>query len=129
MFAMSGGTFAHSLLGLSFGAELTVRLKGRGCQVTGSDLRVRTGERGLSTYRDVSLVCGEAKFAEYRLIPTLKEYVLVSQSEPGIETFLRPLNGEGVMTGFMGLDSVCILRSPDNSIPPGEIYAGVPASA
>jgi Uma2 family endonuclease len=54
--AMAGGTIAHAALG----ANVTSVLKGalRGCQVFSSDLKVRVEASDLSTFPDVSAVCG-----------------------------------------------------------------------
>lgn len=160
MFAVSGGTYAHALIGNNFSAELRSALKGHSCSAVGSDLRIRTGERGLYTYPDATVICGEPefadgrkdtlanpflivqvlsksteahdrglKFAEYRLIDSLREYVLVSQTEPRVETFLRQPGGEWIMTEFVGFESLCILRSLEITIPLAEIYARVPPAA
>ncbi|XXT24328.1 Uma2 family endonuclease [Sorangium sp. So ce429] len=118
IFAMAGGTPEHARLCASVGAELRAQLRGRPCAVYSADLRVRVQTTGLSTYPDVSVVCGKLerdledkdaalnpsvlvevlsdsseaydrgqKFAHYRHIPSLREYVLVSQHEPRIEVF------------------------------------------
>ncbi|WP_438011453.1 Uma2 family endonuclease [Sorangium sp. So ce321] len=120
IFAMAGGTPEHARLCASVGAELRTHLRGRPCAVYSADLRVRVQATGLSTYPDVSVVCGKLerdledkdaalnpsvlvevlsdsseaydrgqKFAHYRHIPSLREYVLVSQHEPRIEVFHR----------------------------------------
>ncbi|KYF75314.1 hypothetical protein BE11_00675 [Sorangium cellulosum] len=124
IFAMAGGTPEHARLCLSVGAELRAQLRGRPCAAYSSDLRVRVRATGLSTYPDVSVVCGRLerdledkdaalnpvvlvevlsdsteaydrgqKFAHYRLIPSLREYVLVWQHEPRIEVFHRNEDG------------------------------------
>ncbi|AUX20072.1 hypothetical protein SOCEGT47_005350 [Sorangium cellulosum] len=124
IFAMAGGTPEHARLCMSVGAELRAHLRGRPCAVYSSDLRVRVQATGLSTYPDVSVVCGKLerdpddkdaalnpivlvevlsdsseaydrgeKFAHYRRIPSLREYVLVSQHEPRIEVFHRNEDG------------------------------------
>jgi Uma2 family endonuclease len=64
MFPMPGGTANHSELAVTLGSILRVRLMGRACKVFNSDLKVRTGEDGLYTYPDVSVVCGERIFAD-----------------------------------------------------------------
>jgi Uma2 family endonuclease len=56
--AMAGGTRLHSLLGTRIAAALSTALGGRGCEVHGSDLRVRIPARDLGTYPDVTVVCG-----------------------------------------------------------------------
>ncbi|WP_441286358.1 Uma2 family endonuclease [Sorangium sp. KYC3313] len=118
--AMAGGTPEHARLCASVGAELGAQLRGRPCAVYSADLRVRVQATGLSTYADVSVVCGRLecdledkdaalnpivlvevlsdsteaydrgeKFAHYRRIRSLQEYVLVSQREQRIEVFHR----------------------------------------
>lgn len=57
MFAMAGGTRAHGLIGMNIGGELRQRLKSSGCEVYGSDTRVKIPATGLYTYPDVSVVC------------------------------------------------------------------------
>jgi Uma2 family endonuclease len=50
------------------------------------------------------------KFEHYRQIPTLREYLLVSQKEPRIEQFIRQENGRWLLGETKGLDST--LESP-----------------
>ena len=58
--AMAGGSFAHAELAANVIVALRALL-GRGrCHIHTSDLKIRVLETGLSTYPDVSVVCGEA---------------------------------------------------------------------
>jgi Uma2 family endonuclease len=57
VWAMAGGTPEHAQLALNIGAELRAGMLG-GCRVFSADLRVRVRETGLSTYPDVTVVCG-----------------------------------------------------------------------
>ena len=99
-------------------------LRGKPCRAISSDLRVRVPATGLSTYADVTVVCGKLetdpedanavtnptllvevlsdsteaydrgeKFAHYRRLPSLREYVLVSQHAPRIEIWRRNERG------------------------------------
>jgi Uma2 family endonuclease len=56
--AMAGGTPVHALLAMRLGTMLTNGLRGRGCAVYGSDLRVRIPDEDVITYPDVTVVCG-----------------------------------------------------------------------
>lgn len=56
IYAMAGGTIAHAALSANATAALKSSLKG--CQVFSSDLKVRVEESDLSTFPDVSAVCG-----------------------------------------------------------------------
>ncbi len=62
------------------------------------------------------------KFAQYRRIESLREYVLVSQDEPRVECFVRQAGGQWLLAEFVGLDSVCRLDSVDCDLPLSEIY-------
>jgi Uma2 family endonuclease len=124
VWAMAGGTPEHSALAAAVIASLATSLRGKPCRVFSSDLRVRIVDTGLSTYPDVSVVCGTletapededaitnpvvlvevlsestegydrgAKWAHYRRIPSLREFVLVSQAPPLVEVFRRAGSG------------------------------------
>lgn len=75
------------------------------------------------------------KFAQYRQIEFLREYVLVSQTEPRIERFVRQADGRWVLTEHVGLDAICRFESVDCEVPLADIYENVtigeqiPASA
>jgi Uma2 family endonuclease len=127
IYAMAGGTPPHARLALAIGSDLRVALAGRPCGVFGSDLRVRVQATDLSTYPDVTVVCGKLehanedpnaatnpvlivevlsdsteaddrgeKFAHYRRLPSLREYLLVSQREARLEAYYK--NDDGAWT-------------------------------
>ena len=116
-FGMAGGKPAHSIIAGNAHVELGMALKGR-CRVYNSDMRLRVSANGLYTYADAAVVCGKPeyvmgdlltnptvivevlspttekddrgmKFHQYRTIPSLQEYVLISQSGPIVEIFSR----------------------------------------
>jgi len=120
VFAMSGGTIEHAGLIAGVTHALMQAVRDRPCRVFSSDLRIRIRPTGLTTYPDVSLVCGKAevdaedphaivnptvivevlsdsteaydrgeKAAHYRHLPSLREYVLVSQHRPRIEVYRK----------------------------------------
>jgi Uma2 family endonuclease len=65
------------------------------------------------------------KFDSYREIESLQEYVLVSQSSPHIQSFLRQKEGMWLFGAFAGIDAVAKLRSLEIEIQLREAYAGV----
>lgn len=119
IFAMSGGTPEHGRLAAQIIGILHGQLQGRPCVRFTSDVRIRVRSTGLATYPDVSVCGDierdsedqnsvtnpivlvevlsssteaddrEERFAHYRLIPSLRAYVLVSQREPRIEVLTR----------------------------------------
>lgn len=119
VYAMAGGSPEHARLAQAIGAELRVALRGRPCAPFSSDLRIRVPATGRSTYPDVTVICGSVetagdddaatnpalivevlsestesadrgdKWAHYQRIPSLGEYVLVSQVAPRVEVYSR----------------------------------------
>jgi Uma2 family endonuclease len=58
IYAMAGGTPEHAVLAANVITVVNVQLRGRDCRVYSSDLRVRVLATGLTTYPDVTVVCG-----------------------------------------------------------------------
>ncbi len=65
------------------------------------------------------------KFKQYRQIPSLREYILVSQDEPSIEHFSRRGDTYWKLTETAGLDSQLDLSSLGCQIPLAESYSKV----
>jgi Uma2 family endonuclease len=156
VFAMAGGSANHSLVTVNFCGEARSALKGSGCRVYGSDMRVLC-PTGLGTYPDGSIVCGEPqfqgdrqetllnpvviaevlsptteaydrgrKFKHYQTLPSLKEYVLISQDQIGIDHFARQSQtGQWLLTTFNDRGGALVLPAVDISLSMAEIYAGV----
>ena len=65
------------------------------------------------------------KFTQYREIDSLEEYILISQTRPSVESFLRQPDGAWSFLNFTGLELAAKIRSLGIVIPMAEIYAGV----
>ena len=65
------------------------------------------------------------KFQHYQTLASLQEYVIVSQAEPKVETFLRQANGTWRYTCVTGLGVSIALESLGIEVLMDEIYAGV----
>ncbi len=119
VYAMSGGTDAHDALATACSAELRAALRGSSCVARGPNLRVKSAATNLSTYADALVVCGprfedarrttllnprvvvevlsessEAydrgdKFAHYRTIESVAQYVLIATTTPRVEVYSR----------------------------------------
>ena len=59
IYAMAGGTPEHAAIAANVIATLHAQLLGGPCRVYSADLRVRVPATGLTTYPDVTVVCGE----------------------------------------------------------------------
>ena len=65
------------------------------------------------------------KFEHYRQIPTLQEYLLVSQTEPRIEQFSRQPDGRWLLNEAAGLEASLELPALRISISLAEVFAKV----
>lgn len=141
MFAMSGASRKHNLIGVNIASSLHQQLSGRACEVYANDMRVRTTS-DLLTYPDVVAVCGEPQFEDdevdtllnptvivevlsksteaydrvtkldhYRTIPSLAEILLVAQDRPRIEHWRRQGNGQWLVEDVEDMDRTIELSS------------------
>jgi len=65
------------------------------------------------------------KAAQYRTIPSLQEYVLVSQNEPRVEVFRRQSGGAWLLSESLGVEAFCSLDSLDCQIALSDIFSQV----
>jgi Uma2 family endonuclease len=159
VFAMGGGTIEHARLIASVSVVLGNALRERPCSVYTAELRIRIRATGLTTYPDVSVVCGKPekdsedpcaivnptlvvevlsdsteaydrgeKAAHYRHLPSLREYVLVSQHRPHIEVHRRNDTGRWELYESESGDMV-ELASVGCSIAVDEVYRDPLAAA
>ena len=65
------------------------------------------------------------KFAQYRQIPSLQEFILAAQDQPLVERFARQPDGDWLLTEFRGLEITFEMTCLPVKIPMSEIYRGV----
>lgn len=65
------------------------------------------------------------KFAAYRKMPSLQEYVLIDQHTPYVERFHRGSDGHWTLYTSDGLDATLRLESVEIDLPLSEIYLNV----
>jgi Uma2 family endonuclease len=58
VFAMSGATWEHNVIVKNINTIILPFLKGKSCNMFGSDLRIHIPENTLYTYPDFSIICG-----------------------------------------------------------------------
>ncbi|HWK89648.1 MAG TPA: Uma2 family endonuclease [Longimicrobium sp.] len=68
------------------------------------------------------------KWENYRRIPTVQDYLLVSQDRPRVERYTRHGDGLWLFSETAGVDGEIRLDSVNAALPLAEIYEGVPAS-
>lgn len=64
IFAMSGASIPHNRISRNLLVILANKLRGKGCEPFGSDLRIHIPSNSLYTYPDISIFCGEVEKAE-----------------------------------------------------------------
>jgi Uma2 family endonuclease len=156
MFAMAGTTRRHSLICSNLIATLRPLLRTHGCEVHGSDLRVKVSSTGLYTYPDAIIACGDIQledehqdtllnprvifevlsksterrdrgwmFMQYRRLPSLLDYVLVTQDRPFFERFSRPPGGRFELDEADGLHTTMMLTAVAVALPLRDVYLDV----
>ena len=65
------------------------------------------------------------KFKAYQQLPSLKDYVLISQNEPLLEVFARTDSGLWIRTEYRGLGTSAQLESIAVEIPLHKLYEKV----
>jgi Uma2 family endonuclease len=153
IFAMSCPSRIHGVLAGNVFGHIWTQFRGRDCEVHQESRRVRTPS-GLFTYPDVVAVCGEPKFGEldtllnpvlivevlspstqdydrgtkfahYRSLPTLAEYVLVAQEQVHVEHHLHQRGDGWLMTELDDLAQTLELPSIGCRLTLAEIYERV----
>ncbi len=121
-YAMTGGSGRHNRISLNIARKLADGAEGTSCRVYMSDMKVSIPDRPFY-YPDVIVVCGEEpehpyyfvedpclivevtspnteatdrreKLEAYKTLPTLMEYLIVSQNEEKLERHFRDENDE-----------------------------------
>ncbi|MBD1843163.1 Uma2 family endonuclease [Cyanobacteria bacterium FACHB-63] len=153
VYVMTGGTLPHSGVAANFIFLLKNHLRGRGCQVFTSGAKVGVTENGPFFYPDVNVTCDvrdrtalrfvqypcliaevlspttEAydrggKFAQYRKLKSLKEYVLISSDSVNVEIFRLNQNQKWELTSYGDGDEI-ILTSVDLAFPIAVLYEDI----
>lgn len=120
--AMTGGTIPHNLIALNFYRSIWKLVRNQGGRTFVNGVKVQVNEAGLYRYPDVMVSCDQRdranlkliqfptlivevlspgtealdrgdKFAEYRDLPSLQEYVLISADKVGVECYRRQEGG------------------------------------
>jgi len=89
IFAMAGGSRAHSRMAVNVSASLHGQLHGRRCTVHSSDMKIRVMATGLATYPDVSVVCGTPELDPESDHVIVNPTVLVEVLSPSTEEWDR----------------------------------------
>jgi len=155
IFAMAGASVAHNDISANVLAALRIALRGKGCRPFGSDLRIKTpggfytypdvsvicGRVKLAAGRPDTAtnplllieVLSDAtrdydrgeKFALYKAIPTLREYLVIEQAEVSVEHFERKRGTKWSSHLFTSLKSAVRFGAVDSQLGLADIYREV----
>jgi Uma2 family endonuclease len=152
--AMVGGTLAHDMICNNLRAALHATLRGGPCRPHGPDLKVKANSDG--RYPDALIDCGPLvldaqvaiepvavfevlspstawfdqtlKLRAYDATPTIRYYVLISQTEPRALIYTRAADGrldtrEAVL--LEGMDAAIAIPEFDLTFPFVDLYEGI----
>lgn len=89
MYAMAGGSERHNLIAANVIITIGSQLRDRPCRVYPSDLKVRVPNSKRFFYPDVSIVCGETRFADEEKDVVLNPVVVVEVLSESTAAFDR----------------------------------------
>lgn len=154
VFAMAGASDAHVTLALNLAVALRAHLRGGPCSVFISDMKLRVEADNAYFYPDVFVTCDPAdraqaqhksaptlvaemlspstsaydrgaKFAAYRKLPSLREYVLIDPERSSVDLFRRNEDGQWVLFPHEASDDLLELASVGLSLPLAQLYEDV----
>ncbi|MFD1873945.1 Uma2 family endonuclease [Hymenobacter bucti] len=151
VFAMAGASKPHNLIKGNLIAGLRAGIRQRGCRLFDENVRLEVKENNYYTYPDVLVSCDPAdyhdpylvrqpvliaeilspstaeydrttKFEHYQKLPSLRHYLLISQSAWIVEWFRRDEAGQWIYTLLTGLDGVLKILDLGLVLPLRELY-------
>lgn len=83
VYAMVGSDWKHAMITQSTSSALYAQLRGKGCRVSSTDLRLKVTSKKVSyRYPDIMVVCGDLEFADKRTDTITNPMVIVEVLSP-----------------------------------------------
>ncbi|WP_341739926.1 Uma2 family endonuclease [Microcoleus sp. CAWBG640] len=153
IYAMAGASDAHETICINLVNLLTTHVRGRGCRIYAGNMKARIEQADVFYYPDIMVTCDEKdrsleyfkchprlivevlspttasfdrgnKFADYRTLETLQEYVVINQERIGVECYRRNAEGRWELYPYAEGEEVR-LASVDFQCPIAQIYEDV----
>ncbi len=153
VFAMTGARQEHVIVAGNLFTKLREHLRGTPCRPLISDMKLHVQVMDAFYYPDVMVTCNDAdkiaalyiehpkliievlsestaaydrgaKFAAYRNIDSLEEYVLVDIDRKGVESFRRQDDGGWLLRDFTG-DENCLFESVELTMAMARVFEDV----
>ena len=154
VFAMAGASDAHVTIALNIAMALRNHLRGGPCSVYISDMKLRVAQDHAFFYPDVFVTCTDAdraqslwksepvlvvevlspstsaydrgaKFAAYRKLRSLREYVVVDAERISVDVFRREPGAKYWSADFLDAGQTVTLASVDLALPVAAVYEDV----
>lgn len=152
-YAMAGASNNHVLIAGNLFALIRFQIRGKNCRAYISDTKVKIESLKTYYYPDIAVSCDQRdqkltqyishpclivevlsesteafdrgdKFADYRQLESLKEYVLISQHIQRIDTFYKNEQGQWILYSYSENDQL-MLKSINFYVSISEIYEDV----
>ncbi|MGB3649799.1 MAG: Uma2 family endonuclease [Rivularia sp. (in: cyanobacteria)] len=153
-YAMAGASDAHVTVSGNLFALLRNHVRGSGCRVFISDMKARIEQLNRYYYPDVMVTCDERdkenttekkfpclivevlsdsteafdrgdKFADYQVLETLQEYVLINVKRQRVECFRRNKDGMWLLQSYTDQDKYFQLQSVNFEAEMSALYEDV----
>jgi Uma2 family endonuclease len=140
IYAMAGALDTNVTIALNMATLLRNHVRGSGCRVYISDMKARIESLNRFYYPDVMVTCDQRdqetpgykkfpclivevlsdstegfdrgdKFADYQLLESFQEYVLINTKRPRVECFRRNEQGLWVLQSYVGVETAFRLQS------------------
>ena len=137
VYAMAGASNNHVLITGNLFALLRFHIRGKNCRAYIADTKVKIESVNTYYYPDIAVSCDERdrnltqyichpcliievlsdsteafdrgdKFADYRRLDSLKEYVLISQNTKRIDTFYKNEQGQWLLQSYQESDRLIV---------------------
>ena len=151
VFAMSGGEDRNNTVAMNLALALRMHLSGSPCRVYMADIKLRVEAADCYFYPDVMVTCSQAdaasrlikrdavlvvevlspstsaydrgdKFADYRALPTLREYLLVDVHKQRCDLYRKGADGLWVLRPTRAEEPL-VLASVDLTLVPAQLWA------
>jgi len=148
---MAGASRKHNIISLNIASFLKEKLRGKPCRPFMSDMRVRIASAQRYFYPDIAVICGAEAFVEediatdatviievlsdstealdrgekfesYQCLPSLQDYVLVSQNKMRLEHFHKLAHNEWRYLALNKAEDILYLDAVGVQLPLKEIY-------
>lgn len=114
IFMMAGASSNHNLIVTSLVSALYTQMRGKGCSIYGSDMRVKVEETDSYAYPDLSLVCGTPRYEDSQPETLLNPKVIFEILSPSTErrdrvTKMRHYRAIESMTDYVLISQTAVL--------------------